>query len=448
MQALINLFYFLIALGVLVTIHEWGHFWVARRLGVKVLTFSFGFGPALYRRTGKDGVCYQIAAIPLGGYVKMLDGREMEVTPEQREQAFDAKPLWVRSAVVLAGPVANFLLAAILYWVIFSVGITGLSSKVGAVTADSIAEQIGLKPGDILTKVDGHRVETASDVIKRLALRLGESGTLSIEVEREDKDNPILLSTELRNWRMSDEETSLLKQFGIIHIREALPAKIAQVGEASPAAEAGLNPGDVIVSFNGQPVKTWNQLVELIAVHAGETVSLEIKRDGELLQKSVVIGKQRDSSGTRGYLGVAVDLQGSFVRVQASSILDAFLKGLQHTWDTITLSAGLFAKLVLGELSLKTLSGPIAIAEGAAGSAAIGLVYFLSFLALISVNLGFINLLPIPMLDGGHLLYFAVEWLRGGKPLPEKVQILGIQIGLVLVLAMMAIAIMNDIAKL
>ena len=452
MEVLSNIFYFIVALGILVTFHEWGHFWVARKLGVKVLTFSVGFGQSIWQRTAKDGVCYRIAAIPLGGYVKMLDEREGEVPEEDLDKAFNRKPVWVRFAIVAAGPIANFLLAIFLYWLVFLMGIADRNTIVGVIEPTSIAGQAGLSEKDEIIAVDGEPVVLMQDVVESLARRLGEESNLVLEVRKPGNAGTERLELELSDWKVDADKPDILGSLGIRHsIRDIIiEPKIEVVNEATPASEAGLLPDDLIKRYQGIEVTDWEHLVELIQGDKNQQVTLEIERNDELKSVSVVIGSHNPDGEEVGFLGVSpyrpiIDAD-KFFATRKGGVGESLSLALDKTGKMISLSAELFKKLLTGDISPKSLSGPIAIAEGAGGTARSGLVYFISFIAMISVNLGFINLLPIPLLDGGHLLFFSIEAIKG-KPLSEKVQEMGLQVGVLLVFMMMAIAIFNDISR-
>ncbi|MDH5434044.1 MAG: RIP metalloprotease RseP [Gammaproteobacteria bacterium] len=446
MTGIENLLYFIVALGILVTFHEFGHFWVARKLGVKVLTFSVGFGKPIWKRKGKDGVDYIIAMIPLGGYVKMLDERDpdQKVSEKDKAYAFNQKSVWSRIVIVAAGPLANFILAIGLYWWMFMLGIAGLSTEMGNIDPDSILGKAGLVQGDVVTVIDGESVTFMSDITKAVASRVGDKDTLEIDVISSGRKSGRTIYVDLANWQVDTEKMNFLESLGFRHKSDDLVVlpKLVRVESGSPADLAGLQSQDLIVQFGDQNVDSWQQLVELTRANANNKIDLLIERNGELNNISVVIGTRRDDE-TKGYLGA----DPGFLTVKKGSVFSSFNLALNETSKMIALSAGLFKKLITGDISPKSLSGPISIAKGAGDTGRAGLVYFLSFLALISVNLGFINLLPVPLLDGGHLLYFSYEAVTG-KPLSEKVQELGMQIGMLIVFALMAMAIMNDISRL
>ncbi|MGX5173398.1 RIP metalloprotease RseP [Aliikangiella sp. IMCC44653] len=445
-----NLIYFIIALGVLVTIHEYGHFWVARKLGVKVLTFSVGFGTPIWQRTAKDGVRYVIAAIPLGGYVKMLDEREADVAPEDLAYAFNRKSVWKRMAIVLAGPIANFILAIFLYWWMFVLGITGLTTQVGKIDGNSIVGKAGLVEGDRITAIDGNPVTLWNDLLTSLVAKIGDTDAITLTVESTNSRQKEII-VPLKNWQVDTEKPKIFESLGLRNKYQDLdrPAVLANISKDSPAFNAGLNVGDKIVQYNDEPVSGWKSLVSKIEIAQDQRVKLLIERDGELQPIFVVIGSHNKDGKTVGFLGVTpqgikVD---EYLDKRQGGIVESLGLAFQETGKMISLTVSLFKKLLIGDISPKSLSGPLSIAEGAGTSARSGLVYFISFIAMISVNLGFINLLPIPMLDGGHFMYYAIEAIKG-KPLSEKVQEVGMQIGMLMVFCLMAFAIFNDFSRL
>lgn len=454
MTALENIFYFIVALGVLVTIHEYGHFWVARKLGVKVVTFSVGFGKAIWQRRSKDGVNYQIAIIPLGGYVKMLDEREGEVSQEDRAYAFNRKSVWVRMAIVLAGPLANFILAIVLYWWIFIVGVTQLSTQVGVIDESSIAGKAGLTQGDVITHIDGYPVKFLRDVTLASALRIGEKTSMQMQVDSAGVNKTLML--DLNQWQVHDSQPDLLTSLGIrpaINDQDFAPV-FSAVKPQSAADKGGLLAGDKVVSVDQTAIDSWNQLTrEIIQPNPGKRMIFEVERQGELKQISVVLDSREIAGEQIGQLGVfpyisAKDSakRAEYFKTLKGGIFESFALSLAETKRMTSITFRLFGKLVTGKLSLKNLSGPVSIAEGAGGSARVGLIAFLGFMAMVSINLGFINLLPIPVLDGGHFLYFLIEAVRG-KALSEKTQELGMQLGMLMVLSLMAVAIFNDLSR-
>ncbi|WP_196137377.1 RIP metalloprotease RseP [Aliikangiella sp. G2MR2-5] len=449
MTILSDAFYFIIALGILVTIHEFGHFWVARRLGVKVLTFSVGFGSPLWKKKGKDGVDYVIAMIPLGGYVKMLDEREGEVTEEDKPFAFNRKSVWARIAIVLAGPVANFLLAILLYWWVFLSGVVGVTTELGKIDSQSIAGKAGLKAGDRVVSIDEEPVVLYRDLNTGIVRRIGEKTEIILGIQKEGISQIRKVPLDISSWQVNPDRPDILGSLGLRLAVEdivVLPL-ISEIEQGSPAEIAGLKIGDLIVAYDETNVESWQQLVVKITKDANKKVVLGILRDGEPLEISVVIGSHETEGSKNGFLGVRPESPdySQYITSRKGGFFESLSMGIGETGKMIALSSRLFKKLIVGEISHKSVSGPFSIAKGAGGSARNGLVSFFFFVAMISVNLGFINLLPIPLLDGGHLLYYVIEAIKG-KPLPESVQNFGLQVGMILVIMMMALAIFNDLA--
>ena len=332
MDALWNLASFIVALGILVTIHEYGHFWVARKLGVKVLTFSVGFGKPLLQKVGKDGVRYVIAAIPLGGYVKMLDEREadQEISEEDRPFAFNQKSVWVRIAIVLAGPIANFLLAIFLYWCMFMIGTDGLKPVVGDPPQSSIAFNAGLLKNDHIVAVDGEAIITTQDLVEGLAKRLGDKGKLILTVKRKGNSQGKNIFLDLQTWQVDDERPQILHSLGIYHLREDATTEIAVVTEGNAAAKAGIQVGDIITMIDGQPVSKWRDMVVMIRAIPNKPTSMQVNRNGELIPISVVIGTQEYNGETIGLLGVEplrFDFS-AYIVTQESDIFLLFCVGL------------------------------------------------------------------------------------------------------------------------
>ncbi|MBV1911129.1 MAG: RIP metalloprotease RseP [Kangiellaceae bacterium] len=446
MDILWNFASFVVALGVLVTIHEYGHFIVARKLGVKVLTFSVGFGKPLFQKVGKDGVRYVIAAIPLGGYVKMLGEQtdeDQEFSVEDQKRAFNRQSVWTRMAIVLAGPIANFLLAIVLYWIIFLSGTSALTPVIAEPTPDSIAQSAGLKRGDEIRSVDGVETKFFQDVSLALASRLGEKTTINMLIvsEGEFEEKTVLL--DISNWQVDDQRPDVIKSLGLAHRIEM--SIISEVEPDSAADKAGLNKNDQIIVVDGIKVTSWRQMSSLLSERPNKETEIEVIRNDELIAIPVVIGSREHNGQTIGKLGISREIEGFIVK-REPGIIEAVEMAFDKTVRMIELTVRFFKKFLFGEISHKSLSGPLAIAEGAGSSAAIGVISFLGFLAMISVNLGFINLLPVPMLDGGHFLYYVIEVIRG-KPLSDRVQGMGLQIGMMLVFALMAIAIYNDVSR-
>ncbi|MBY5990664.1 sigma E protease regulator RseP [Ferrimonas balearica] len=443
-----NLGAFIIALGILVTVHEFGHFWVARRCGVKVERFSIGFGKAIWRRMGADGTEYVVAAIPLGGYVKMLDGRVDDLTEEQMSQAFDRKPVWQRIAVVAAGPLANFAFALVALYLMFLVGVPAVKPVLDTPAAGSIAAEAGVEPKALITEVGGQTVLDWEAV--NLAL-IGYIGNERIPLTVESPGGgtrQLVLDT--RAWQVNPESESILQSLGLIPWSPKATNELAFVDERGAAYAAGVRQGDKLLYLNDRPYEGWDSLVETVQAHADRPLSMEVDRQGERLALTVVPKGELQDGQLVGKIGVAPgrDAWPDAYRIDLKyGVGEALVKGAERTWELTALTFKMIGKLFTGDVSVKSLSGPISIAQGAGASAGFGLVYFLGFLALISVNLGIINLLPLPVLDGGHLLYYFIELLTG-RPVPEKVQEIGFRIGSALLLLLMSIAIVNDVARL
>jgi len=440
----------LIALGVLVTFHEFGHFWVARRCGVKVLRFSVGFGMPLVRWHDRKGTEYVIAAIPLGGYVKMLDEREGDVPPEQAHESFNRKTVYQRIAIVIAGPVANFLLAIFFFWVLAMLGSQQVRPVIGAVESGSIADKAGLTVGQEIVSVDGDPTSGWAAVNLQLVRRLGESGTIAVNVRDQGAtvDSPRQLV--LSDWLKGADEPDPIKSLGIRPWRPSLPPVLAELDPKGPAQAAGLKTGDRLIALDDQPVNEWQQVVDWVRARPDTKVSLHVERDGAQLYLPLTLAARGEGKATTGYLGAGVkgaDWPPEMLREVSYGPLAAIQEGARRTWTMSVLTLDSLRKMLFGELSVKNLSGPITIAKVAGASAQSGVGDFLNFLAYLSISLGVLNLLPIPVLDGGHLLFYLIEWARG-RPLSERVQGWGVQIGISLVVGVMLLALVNDLGRL
>ncbi|MCL2912977.1 sigma E protease regulator RseP [Shewanella corallii] len=450
-----NLGSFIVALGILITAHEYGHFWVARKCGVKVERFSIGFGKAIWRKVGKDGTEYVVAMIPLGGYVKMLDERVEDVPEHLKDQAFNRKSVWQRIAIVAAGPVANFIFAIFALYIMYLIGVPSIKPVIDSVKADTPAAVVQLndKPEEILA-VDGQKVRNWEEV--NLAL-MAEIGSPSIELTLapldrvQDAGNSRSFTLDTRDWKFDPDKQLPSTSLGLNAYRPAITPVIAVVSDGSAAAKAGMEKGDLIVAVDGKPYPGWNAFAKSIRGSADKAMNITVRRDGEQLQLTVTPEAAEGADGkTVGVMGIAPTAENwpENMRLQMQyGIVDAFGAALDKTWKLMDVSVRMFGKLLTGDVSVKNLSGPISIAQGAGNSAEFGLVYFLGFLALISVNLGIVNLLPLPVLDGGHLMYYLVEVVTG-KPVPEKIQEIGFRFGAALLLMLMSVALFNDFARL
>ncbi|MDY0205013.1 MAG: RIP metalloprotease RseP [Pseudomonas sp.] len=450
MSGMYMLFGTLVALGVLVTIHEYGHFWVARRCGVKVLRFSIGFGTPLVRWHDRHGTEFVIALIPLGGYVKMLDEREATVSVEELGQSFNRKTVGQRIAIVAAGPAANFALAFVLFWCLAMLGSQQVKPVIGDVVAGSLAERAGLQSGQEIISVDGHAVVGWADVNVQLIQRIGHSGTVNISAQSAGSTLAQNYSVTLDRWLYGADEPNPIRDIGIEPWRPQVPAVITQLDPEGPAQSAGLQLNDTIVAIDDQAVSDWQAVVNYVQTRPDARVQLSIERAGVVSQLPVVLAAQGTDKDKRGYLGVGVtggEWPAEMLRDVRSGPLDSVVAGAQRTWTMSVLTLGSLKKMLFGELSVKNLSGPITIAKVAGASAESGLRSFLNFMAYLSISLGVLNLLPIPVLDGGHLLFYMIELVRG-RPLSERLQGYGMQIGIALVLCVMLLAVFNDLARL
>lgn len=450
MSALYMIVGTLVALGVLVTFHEFGHFWVARRCGVKVLRFSVGFGTPLLRWHDRQGTEFVVAAIPLGGYVKMLDEREGDVPADQLDQSFNRKTVGQRIAIVAAGPVANFLLAIAFFWVLAMMGSQQVRPVIGAVESGSLAAQAGLVAGQEIVSIDGQPTVGWSNVNLQLVRRLGESGAIQVAVRGPDSDVESAHQLVLHDWLKGADEPDPIKSLGIRPWRPELPAVLAELDPKGPAQAAGLKTGDKLLSMNGQAINDWQQVVDWVRLRPAARVDLRVERDGVALEVPVVLAARGEGDAATGYLGAGVkgvDWPPAMIREVSYGPVAAIGEGVKRTWTMSVLTLDSLKKMLFGELSVKNLSGPITIATVAGASAQSGVADFLNFLAYLSISLGVLNLLPIPVLDGGHLLFYLIEWARG-RPLSDRVQGWGMQIGISLVVGVMLLALVNDLGRL
>ncbi len=442
---------FIVAIALLVVFHEYGHYWMARRCNVKVLVFSLGFGKVIYRkRFSSSGTEWVISAIPLGGYVKMLDEREGEVLPSELDLTFNRKPVLQRMLIVAAGPVANFLLAILLYWVLFLHGVPGLKPVLGEVEAGTAAAQAGLHQGETIQSVNGVSIPSWQEFRWELLGRALKQDEVKIEA-LSDGGSTVLHTLSLAGLVPADLDGEFLDKLGL-HLKQmtALPV-IGKVVEGGVAARAGLREGDRILSAAGHPVASWGALVEVIRNHPAKTVILSIERNQQNLNITVIPLAAVESGITVGKIGAAPKVDQAAVEAMYTEVsygpIEAMGRSVAKTWDTSIITLKMLGKMVMGEISVKNISGPITIADYAGQSAHLGMIAYLGFLALISISLGVLNLLPVPLLDGGHLLYYVAEWLKG-SPVPEQAWEIGQKIGIALLGTMMVFAIYNDINRL
>ncbi len=443
---------FLVALLLLIVVHEWGHFWVARRLGVKVLRFSIGLGKPLWRwRRGADQTEGVLAACPLGGDVRMLDDREPPVAPEELARAFNRQSLQTRATIVVAGPLANFLLAFVIYIVLYLVGIPGLRPYLDAPAPGTLAAQAGFEAGDLVEQVGSVPVQSWNEFQMQVLSQALDQGPLQLQ-GRDGAHHLWFRNISLVGFDTTQEDAALLSRLGFKPWDYPLPAQVGQVLPHSPAAQAGLQVHDQIVAINGQPINSWQALVARVRASPGQVLQLQIRRAKGWLKCELVPDTERQSNGTAiGRIGVAPEVPQALHAQLWVTLRDPPGQALMHagrkTWEVSVLTFKTFGRMGAGQSSWKNVGGPIQIADYAGQTARMGFVPYLTFIALISISLGALNLLPVPLLDGGHLMYYAVELIKG-SPLSDRVMAFTQRIGLVLLAALMGFALYNDIQRL
>lgn len=446
----INTFYFVLAVSILITVHEWGHFLVARWNGVKVLRFSIGFGKPLIKYQGKKGTEYILAAIPLGGYVKMLDEEEEHVPDEDKPYAFNRQSVWARLAIVIAGPLFNFLFAIVAIWLMFVIGINTLAPIIQQVKMPSVAEKAGFKSMDEVMAVAGRPVQNWRDFQLEMVTHLGQKKPITIEITNHGSKQTNRLLMPMDNWQLDHKKPDVLDSIGITPFVPSIKPIVGKVVHKSAAQLAGLKPGDKILSVNGKPIRDWIQLVHMVRKNPGEMLLLSVKRNHQTLPIKLIPRRKEENGKTIGFVGLtpkSVDWPAGWLRMQHYGLWESVPRAFTETWNLTTLSFKMLAKFVSGDVSLRNIGGPIGIAQGAGQSARVGIEYYLSFLALVSISLGILNILPIPMLDGGHVLFYLIELVRR-RPLDEKTKQKALMFGLVLLLAVTTLAIFNDVVRL
>jgi regulator of sigma E protease len=442
---------FIVALAILIAVHEFGHFWVARKLGVKVLRFSIGFGKPLLRRVGdRDGTEYVVAAVPLGGYVKMLDEREGPVDDQEVHRAFNRQRLWKRTAIVAAGPAFNLLFAIMVYWGILVTGDTGTRPLIGTVEPDSIAAQAGLASGDELIRVGDRSTPTWESAVYALMAESLNGEDLPVRV-RDASGAEVVHTLDGDALAALPDDPEILSHLGLAVAKPVLPPVLGEVMDGEPAEQAGLRSGDRVLASDGEPVQSWRQWVDLVQAHPGEPMRVRIERGGEEIDLVLTPRIAEGSEGPVGRIGAAVHVSDELFDDYRTEVrlgpVEAAGAAVARTFDMSVLMLRVIGRMLIGEASVENLSGPISIADAAGKTASYGLDYFIKFLAVVSISLGVLNLLPIPILDGGHLLYFAIEAVKG-SPLSEQAQMQGQRIGLALLAALMTLAFYVDIARL
>jgi len=451
-DTLLTIINFIVVLSLLIAVHEYGHFWVARRCGVKVIRFSIGFGRALWKHTGKvDGTEYVLAAIPLGGYVKMLDEREGEVDPAEIERAFNRQSLPKRFAIVSAGPIANLLFAVFAYWLMFINGVPGLKPLVGDIEPATPAAVAELQSGDQITSVSGTTTPTWQAVIEAILPRAVLGEQVNLQLLRGQQT--IAKRLDFSGLNADDVKAeNLAKSIGLQPFRPKIRPVIDTVVSGSAAEKAGILSGDEIIAIEGEAIESWQAFVKMIQKSAGRQLSIDLRRDGGVLQLKVMPTSHTAAEEKPvGKIGVSLFVDNElFDQYRADwryGPIDAVGAAVQKSWEIGTLTLKMIGEMIMGRASVDNLSGPITIARYAKTSADAGLSQLLGFIAVISISLGVLNLLPIPVLDGGHLFFYLIEWIKG-SPLSEKVEIIGQQVGMGLLLLLMSVAIYNDLVRL
>ncbi|UJP06043.1 MAG: RIP metalloprotease RseP [Nitrosomonas sp.] len=443
---------FIVALGVLITFHEFGHYLVARWSGVKVLRFCIGFGQPIFRkRWGKDQTEWVIAAIPLGGYVKMLDENEGKVAHQDLPRAFNRQSVGRRFAIVAAGPIANFLLAIILYWWLFIIGVPGMKPILGTVEPGTPAAQAGFEAGETIVKIENESIASWQDA-RWILLRHAIAQSPSIAIQTTGKNGEI----HQRQLNLSQIDPNTVNEnfpgiIGFTGYQPHITPVIGQVVAGSVAERAGMRVNDEIIAINNTEILAWSDFVQQIRAHPDRSLLMEILRNEQLIQLTVTPESASENGKNIGKIGVAPathqDEFNALLVTVRYPIGQAWSKAMEKTWETTSLTLRMLGKMITGDVSLKNVGGPISIADHAGQSAQMGLVSYLAFLALISVSIGILNLLPIPILDGGHLMFYTIEIVKG-SPLSDNTIIIGQKIGLILLLALMLFAIYNDISRL
>ena len=451
-EILLSIIAFIISVGLLITFHEFGHFSVARFFDIKVLRFSIGFGRPIYtRHFGRDRTEFTICLLPLGGYVKMLDDREGTVVQQEKAREFNGKPLWQRFLIVLAGPFFNFIFAIIAYSLIYAIGINALKPIIGHVETTSIASSSGFAEGQEILSINGLSTPTWPTVIDSLVNHVVSGDVVDIQVVNNSGEKQVL-SLNLSSISIDEmADGNLLKKLGLNIVKLKLPPIIGEIEKNGPAQASGLLQNDRIIAVNSNLVDSWQEWVEIIQENPNKSLNVELLREEALINIELrpknyeLNGKNIGRIGARP--AVNDDLYSSYFALEQYSLHLAILRAFDKTWEMSVLTLKVLAKMISGDASVKNLSGPISIAKYAGQSASIGATALLTFLAIVSISLGVLNLLPIPLLDGGHLVYYVIEFFTG-KPVSDSVQMTGQQIGIVLLFGLMGLALYNDFVRL
>ena len=450
MSILFTIISFIVAISILVAIHEYGHYIVAKKLGVKILRFSIGFGKPLWlKRFGKDQTEFVIAAIPLGGYVKMLDKRETDIAADEIHREFTGQSVWTRIAIVFAGPAFNFLFAIFAYWLMFVVGVSGVKPVVGTIDADGMAKQAGLVSGYEIVAINNNKTPIWDVAVKNIIPAIVDRSQAVLEL-KDKQGNTVIRTLDFSATTGEIKVEQLFKQLGFKPWRPVIEPVVGVVLENSPAANAGFKVDDRIVAVNKIATPDWIDVVELVSSKPAEILQVVILRDGQEKTLQVIPEKIVRNGKTVGRLGLGHKAGATYpedMRVtHGYNILESIPRAFSRTWDFSVLTLKMMGKIFSGEISIKNLSGPVSIAQYAGYSASAGFARFLDFLAIVSISLGILNLLPIPILDGGHLTYYMIEVVRR-KPVSEEMQEFASRIGMILLFSLMAVALYNDILR-
>ena len=452
---LISLISIIILLGVIIGIHELGHFLAARKFNVHVIRFKIGFGKTLVSRFDKRGTEFSIGLLPLGGYVQMLgednpiQGKDSDLDNYSEEISYPQASLGARAIITAAGPIANFVLAVIAYFLIFMIGVKDLVPIVGAVNDDSLAMQAGIEVGDRIVSIDNKEVVSLKDLNTLLALRIGETGSILVNYKKPNSDLKYSESVNIEDWLSSELDQSIISSFGILPF---IPPIVSSVQDGSPAHKSGIESGDQIIRVGDNVIRTWYELVEEISSIPDKETSLTIKRNGTSFSVPASIGSVQDELGMKiGRIGIArissnEEIPDEFLVITKKGPIESFALGIKETYNFTVLILDSIGKMITGSISAENIGGPIQIAVLSGSAAKAGLVSFISMIALLSINLGLINLLPVPILDGGQLVLIAAEKIKG-SPLSEGFVEFAYRIGLLLVIGLMAFAVFNDITR-
>lgn len=445
-----TLFFFIVALAVLIAVHEYGHYWAARKLGVKVLKFSLGFGKTLYRyQKSPNDTEFTVAALPLGGYVKMVDEREGPVASKDLDHAFNRQPVLSRIAIVAAGPVFNFILAVLLYWAVFMQGEAGTRPVLGEVPPDTYAAAAGLRAGEEIVTVNGHATPTWNLAISEIVEQAMSEQPIEINAKNAEGESRDLLLNIPQGAAEHPEE--LYQKLGIRPFEPDVPPVIERVEPGSAAAAAGILAGDRIVSADGKPIGNWKQWVDYVRIHPNLAIKTEIDRNGKPVNLEVTPRVTNSETGPIGRIGAAVKIPENITDAMQVEYrlgpLPALGAAVEKTYEYSAMTLKMVWRMLVGKAAVENLSGPISIAQYAGQSASMGVVQFLKFLAIVSISLGVLNLLPIPVLDGGHLMFYGIEAIKG-SPVSDNIQLMCQKLGMFILLSLMGLAFVQDIGRL